>query len=440
MAAISLTVTYFLGRYKMAVNLEETASASAKAFRNQILDGDTKTIEEQIRDVLKLRGDEDIHILGKDFSRIYAPTESSFVPPTCRLIGRSCFEWYASRAEILLPIYYDNEGGNIYGYLFLARKMQTDWAFSFIVFSIFTLGYLTLLFGVTRITNSATGILAKNLETWSQVIAENPKNTDALSESPFSELVAMKTAIEGLNYKIEEFESKAAEEAKLLILRGIAHDLLGPLFQTQLYLATLKKQTESDPNYSLLIAKAMDSVKDVSDVASQVKMLNESPDPKDHINLALEVRLEVEALKNSEVIRAKEIDLVLDDSVQRTIDASLSRPELKRILQNLIHNSVDASEARSRIEVGVFRDGDQAVVSVRDYGHGIPEHLQKKVFQPDFTLKPGTGTGLGLAILKYIASARRGAIELVSTSAGTLIEVKIPIFSGKGAMSCPIES
>jgi signal transduction histidine kinase len=169
-------------------------------------------------------------------------------------------------------------------------------------------------------------------------------------------------------------------------------------------------------------------------------MLNESPDPKDHINLALEVRLEVEALKNSEVIRAKEIDLVLDDSVQRTIDASLSRPELKRILQNLIHNSVDASEARSRIEVGVFRDGDQAVVSVRDYGHGIPEHLQKKVFQPDFTLKPGTGTGLGLAILKYIASARRGAIELVSTSAGTLIEVKIPIFSGKGAMSCPIES
>jgi signal transduction histidine kinase len=424
----------------MATDLQENAAASAKAFRSQILDGQIRTTEAQIREVLELSKGEEINVLNKDFSRIYVPYDSAFTAPTCKTIGRPCVEWYARQAEILYPIYFDEEAKHLYGYLFLSRTMHLDWAFSFIVFSIFALGYLVLLFGVTRITKVATDILAKNLEDWSQVIVNNPKNTAALSKTPFTELANMRAAIEGLNEKIEGFETKAAESAKLLILRGIAHDIVGPLAQTQLFLATLKKKTEFEPDYAPLIDKAMGSVDDVAEVASQVKMLKSSPDPNDHIDLATEIQLEVETLRGSEAVREKEIELKFESDSSIRVEASLSRPELRRILQNLIRNSADASMARSKIEVGVRTDGDQAVLSVRDHGHGIPEDLQEKVFQPDFTMKPGTGTGLGLAIVRFIAKSRNGAAKLASSNSGTLVEVNFPIFRKEGVSSCPTKS
>jgi len=429
MIVVLLVVAHFLGRYKAATDLAKTASASAKAFRSRILEGDIKAVQSQLSDLLKLEVEERATILSAAKTPIYQDATQD--PPTvdCNLIGIPCVGLFHSQAEILIPIFYDDEGENVFGYLYLSRSIHIDWIFFGLVSVVFMLGYFAVFFGVTRITKSTMLLLAKNLENWSLRLSQNPKDLTSLSETPFAELLPLKDAIEGLNRKIKEYESKAAEEAKFLILRGIAHDLIGPLAQTQLYLATLKKKAESEATYSLLIGRAMDSVKDVIEVASQVKMLKESPDPKDHIDLATETKREVEILQDLDSVRGKEIRLALECQSESTLDVSLSRAELKRILQNLVQNSADASSAKASIQVGVRREGNFAVLSVKDKGHGIPKNLQSKVFQPDFTLKPGTGTGLGLTIVSYIAKSRRGSVRLDSSDSGTLVEVAVPIFS-----------
>ena len=212
-----------------------------------------------------------------------------------------------------------------------------------------------------------------------------------------------------------------------MILRGIAHDLLGPVSQAQLYLATLRKKAESEPGYSLLISKALDSVKAVADVASQVKMLKQSPDLNEYIDFAVDTKIELEIIKRSDVIKNKRLFVTFENSDAGFIEASTSRPELKRILQNLVGNAADASADGSRIEVTVGHDGEHAILTVRDFGHGIPLHLQEKVFQPEFTLKAGTGTGLGLSIVRHIVEARNGSVELSSSGDGTLVRVNFPI-------------
>lgn len=432
MAVVLVAVTYFLGRYKAANDLEETAVASTKAFRGLILDGDIQSAERQLRDVLNLQANEDIQILNQEKHRIYKSAGSTHSEPKCSYVGYSCVTGYGQNAEILEPIFFDQERKHPFGYLHLSRKIQIDWVFLTIISLVFGLGYLAVFFGVTQITKSTMHLLVDGLESWSKNFGENPKDLSSFSKIPYIEMQPLKRAIEGLNKKIEEYETRAAEKAKLLLLRGIAHDILGPVAQVQLYLATLRMKAEANPELNQLIAETEESVQTVADIATQVKMLKGTPNPNDRIEVVGTVMREVAALRRYKEVLDKKIRLNFDDSSLQSLNVPLSEPELSRVLQNLVHNSVHASSHSSSIEIGLAGGPDAVTVSVRDHGHGIPNEIQPKVFQPDFTSKPGTGTGLGLSVVKYIVESRGGSVHLDSSPNGTVIAVTFPLFLKEG--------
>ena len=57
-------------------------------------------------------------------------------------------------------------------------------------------------------------------------------------------------------------------------------------------------------------------------------------------------------------------------------------------------------------------------ISISDNGPGIPESIQARIFQPNFTTK-SNGNGLGLAISKHIVEGSGGRIEFATSSKGT---------------------
>lgn len=65
---------------------------------------------------------------------------------------------------------------------------------------------------------------------------------------------------------------------------------------------------------------------------------------------------------------------------------------------------------------GITRSEDKQVsITVSDNGHGIPEKIKDKVFQPFFTTKPtGQGTGLGLSLSYDIIKAHGGEMRVES--------------------------
>jgi hypothetical protein len=219
MALISVTATFFLSRYKMATDLQRSATAAAEAFRSRILEGDIKAAENQIHNVLGLNSGEDALILNQDRQHMYRSTSKNpkNIRP-CSDIGVTCFDGYTSPGRILFPIYFDEKRQNLFGYLYLSKSVQIDWLYVVIVFFIFCFGYAAMLLGLGGIARASSKKLAADVEAWAMRLRINPKSHSPLSMAPFAELVPLKEAIEGLTNQIEHYESRASEKAKMLEL------------------------------------------------------------------------------------------------------------------------------------------------------------------------------------------------------------------------------
>ena len=80
-----------------------------------------------------------------------------------------------------------------------------------------------------------------------------------------------------------------------------------------------------------------------------------------------------------------------------------------------------------------LREGDHALLVVRDTGAGMAPEILAHAFEPFFTTKaPGQGTGLGLAMVHSILVKLGGAIDLESTpGAGTVARCWFPLIEGE---------
>ncbi|HET9766224.1 MAG TPA: MASE1 domain-containing protein [Thermoanaerobaculia bacterium] len=113
---------------------------------------------------------------------------------------------------------------------------------------------------------------------------------------------------------------------------------------------------------------------------------------------------------------------------------------LEQVFANLLHNAAKYTDPGGRIDVGLERDGDAAVVRVRDDGIGIQPELLPHVFdlftQGDRSLdRARGGLGIGLTLVRRIVELHGGSIEARSEGAGRGAEmvVRLPV----GEVSAP---
>ncbi len=97
---------------------------------------------------------------------------------------------------------------------------------------------------------------------------------------------------------------------------------------------------------------------------------------------------------------------------------SAPRVAVQKIVQNLVANAIEHHQGGApSVEVTVEARGDEAVITVRDDGPGIPPALQERAFQIFQTLKPRDdheSSGIGLAIVQKLCEANGARVELQS--------------------------
>jgi len=110
---------------------------------------------------------------------------------------------------------------------------------------------------------------------------------------------------------------------------------------------------------------------------------------------------------------------------------------LEQVLTNLLANAVKYTPAGGEITVTVQRDGDHAVLSVRDTGVGIRPELLPRVFdlfvQADRSLERSAGgLGIGLTLVRQLAQLHGGTVEASSAGPGrgSTFTVRLPIIAG----------
>lgn len=131
-----------------------------------------------------------------------------------------------------------------------------------------------------------------------------------------------------------------------------------------------------------------------------------------------------------------------DSATEKGIHVSVSgesvsisgvRSFLHEMIYNLCDNAIKYNVENGSVEITVVRKEQEAVVTVKDTGIGIPAEHQSRIFERFFRVdksrsKSSGGTGLGLSIVKHIAQYHGATIKLQSEfGCGTTVSVVFPL-------------
>lgn len=101
---------------------------------------------------------------------------------------------------------------------------------------------------------------------------------------------------------------------------------------------------------------------------------------------------------------------------EETIPLSIDKNLFKRLLGNLLNNSLQYNPPGTTIFVSLKQDKKDVVITIADNGTGISPELADDIFKPFVTSNnarsSGKGTGLGLTITKKIVELHGGSISL----------------------------
>lgn len=141
-------------------------------------------------------------------------------------------------------------------------------------------------------------------------------------------------------------------------------------------------------------------------------------------------------------LRAKDkaFNATLHTSLDPMLDhVNVVSQDVGRVLLNLFNNAFYAVREKAKASpTGYFptvwyttRQHEHEIeLRIQDNGNGIPEALQRKIFQPFFTTKPtGEGTGLGLSLSFDIITKGHGGTLAVETTPGeqTTFIIRLPL-------------
>jgi two-component system, OmpR family, sensor kinase len=119
------------------------------------------------------------------------------------------------------------------------------------------------------------------------------------------------------------------------------------------------------------------------------------------------------------------------DLPDQPVEVSGDRARLHQVVANLLANARTHTPAGTRVVTSIKPDDQWVRVTVTDNGPGVPEPLQRNVFQrftrgDDSRARTAGSTGLGLSIVAAVAQAHGGRVELASRPGDTRFSVLLP--------------
>lgn len=226
----------------------------------------------------------------------------------------------------------------------------------------------------------------------------------------------------------------AAEKLRTDFVANASHELRTPLATIAGYAETLAEDGELDEatrrSFAATIqAEANRMHRIVEDLMSLSRIeADRFAAPHDKVDLRELVNA---AADNVSRLPGCSLELRLQD---RLPPVAGDFGQLCQALDNLLANAVryGCAPDGGTVTIDARRDGDRALLAVRDEGDGIPpQHLPfltRRFYRVDAARsRDGGGTGLGLAIVKHIVERHRGSLDIRSRPGkGTTVEIRLP--------------
>jgi two-component system, NtrC family, nitrogen regulation sensor histidine kinase NtrY len=213
------------------------------------------------------------------------------------------------------------------------------------------------------------------------------------------------------------------------VARRLAHEIKNPLTPIQLSADRLRRHFAGAPpptralvdECTTTIIGEVESLKGLVDEFSQFARM---PSPRTVPTDLAQLITDTVALYNGIFT-----DVRIDQRFAPGVPLVRLDPEqIRRVIINLMDNSIEAMERRGQIVVETQLDIANSVVRVvvADDGPGIPVGEREKLFLPYYSTKR-RGSGLGLAIVRRIIAEHGGSIDVGdNTPRGTRFTIELP--------------
>jgi len=102
--------------------------------------------------------------------------------------------------------------------------------------------------------------------------------------------------------------------------------------------------------------------------------------------------------------------------------------QVRRVLDNLLTNSIEAGGRNTAVCIKIENDGEYLALEVKDNGPGLPEGEEETIFEPFVSIGGRRGAGLGLAICRGIIRSHGGDIRSSNVpEGGAVFMIKLPV-------------
>ncbi|MDI6766094.1 MAG: cache domain-containing protein [Bacteroidota bacterium] len=280
-----------------------------------------------------------------------------------------------------------------------------------------------------------------------QFIVKAPREIERLSASlnqMAKQLDQEKMELEAWGEKLEKKVEARTDEIKKIhaqlfrseklaslgkLAAGVAHEINNPLTgiltNASLLLDDLPKEDPRHEDVDVIVKETIrcrEIVKRLLDFARQTK-------PQKQL-------VDVNSIIESIILLVRNQTSFRNIAIQKNLSGNMpeimaDKDQIQQVFINIIINAAEAMSKSGTLTIDTLLSStkDFIMIKISDTGHGIPEHLREKIFDPFYTTKEN-GTGLGLSISYGIIEQHGGEINVDSTiGEGTTFTIKLPIYS-----------
>ena len=230
-------------------------------------------------------------------------------------------------------------------------------------------------------------------------------------------------------------ELNTLEDDQRKFISNVSHDFRSPLTSIKGYVEAMMDGTippEMQEKYFNIIlfeterlAKLTQGILDLNQFGHRGMMLDLSD-----FDINRMIKTTILTFEGTCSQKGLSFDLVLTGQ-ELFVHADMSK--IQQVLYNLIDNATKFSHPNNSIKIETSMKNEKALISVKDYGIGIPADSIKKIWERFYKTdlsrgRDKRGTGLGLAIVREIIQAHKEHINVISTEGvGTEFLFTLPL-------------
>ena len=290
--------------------------------------------------------------------------------------------------------------------------------------AILALVYFSNLYFVKSIVEPVAGIteITKRIAAGSYGIQIDKQHDDEIGD--------LTDAINDMSAKINESEKMKSE-----FISSVSHELRTPLTAINGWAETIMNGEVRDASD---VKKGMGII--VSEARRLTNMVEEllefsriedgrftlSIEPVD-----LKAEFEDAVYTYREFFRKDGLELTYEDSDEEFPPVNADPERLRQVFCNVMDNAAKHGGSGGRIDAAIRREEDWAVITLRDYGPGIPEgelpHVKSKFYKGSSKAR---GSGIGLAVCDEIVTRHGGQLIIGNAEGGgCIVTIRLPVGS-----------